>query len=277
MQSRATNCRKTISSLRETGPIPSRTNELAPPSTSNAAGQVHSLHHSAKARVLIVHNLPLVRFGLAKLVEASRRFTVCSKTGEAPTARELFAREQPQLVVLGLTLSGGDGIELIKDFRKLNPRARMLVFSMRSDRLSIERAVRAGAHGYLLASEGTAEVLHALAHVCAGHFYASRSALRQIVEARATELCEAHIGHLSDRELQVLALIGRGFGASRLAHELHLSVKTIETHQMHLKDKLGLRSAAELSKAASEWMVSSAQRNLESFAHANRHHQHSLV
>jgi DNA-binding NarL/FixJ family response regulator len=264
VKSRATNCRKIISSLRETGPIPSRVKQLPPPSTSNAAERVHSLHHSAKARVLIVHNLPLVRFGLAKLIEASRRFSVCAKTGDAPTARELFVRDQPQLIVLGLTLSGGDGIELIKDFRKVNPLARSVVFSTRGDHLSIDRAFRAGAHGYLLASEGTAEVLHALNHVCAGHFYASRAALRQIVENGVTDVDKTDLENLSDRELQVLSLIGRGFGASRLAHELHLSVKTIETYQMHLKEKLGLHSAAELSKKASEWMVKSVRSNLQS-------------
>jgi DNA-binding NarL/FixJ family response regulator len=215
-------------------------------------------------RVLIVHNLPLVRFGLGKLVEANRRFVMCGKTGDAPTARELFVRDQPHLVMLGLTLSGGDGIELIKDFRKLNRLARSVVFSTRSDHLSVDRAFRAGAHGYLLASEGTAEVLHALNHICAGHFYASRAALRQIAENGVSDAHKTDLENLSDRELQVLSLIGRGFGASRLAHELHLSVKTIETYQMHLKEKLGLSSAAELSKKASEWMVKSARSSLQS-------------
>lgn len=232
--------------------------------TGSNNGRVHALRDLAKKRLLIVHRLPLMRFGLVKLTEASRRFTVCGKTGDARAAREWFVRERPDLVVLGLTLSGGDGIELIKDFRKLNPLARSVVFSTRDDALSIDRAFRAGAHGYLLASEGTAEVLHALNHVCAGHFYASRAALWQIVENGVSDAHKTDLENLSDRELQVLSLIGRGFGASRLAHELHLSVKTIETYQMHLKEKLGLHNAAELSKKASEWMVKSARSNLQS-------------
>jgi DNA-binding NarL/FixJ family response regulator len=264
MHARAPSFRKTTSSLRETTPVPPRAEQLASRLLHTAAAGLYSLQHPARARVLIVHNLPLVRFGLAKLVEARRRFTVCSKTGDAPTARELFVRDQPQLIVLGLTLSGGDGIELIKDFRKLNPLAKTVVFSTRRDHLSIDRAFRAGARGYLLASESTAEVLDALNHICAGHFYASRAALSQIMENGTGKWDEPQLEHLSDRELQVLSLIGRGFGASRLAHELHLSVKTIETYQMHLKEKLGLCNASELSKAASEWMVKSARHNLQS-------------
>ena len=221
-------------------------------------------YRSVSTRVLIIHHLPLIRFGLAKLTEASRRFTVCGRTGNVPSARELFMREQPHLVILGLTLGGGDGIELIKDFRKLNPLARSVVFSMRSDGLSIGRAFRAGAHAYLLASEGTAEVLHALGRVSAGHFYASHLVLRQMFDKGAAQIRNSELQHLSDRELQVLSLIGRGFGASRLAYELHLSVKTIETYQMHLKEKLGLHSAAELSKTALEWMARSARSNLQS-------------
>jgi DNA-binding NarL/FixJ family response regulator len=238
--------------------------QIIPRSINRGTWRVHSLHDLAKPRLLIVHGLPLVRFGLAKLVEASRQFTVCGKTGNAPTARELFVRYQPQFVILGLTLTGGDGIELIKDFRKLNPLARNVVFSTRGDHLSVDRAFRAGAHGYLLASEGTAEVLFALDHICTGHFYASRAALREIAENGQSSGIGSEMERLSDRELQVLSLIGRGFGASRLAHELHLSVKTIETYQMHLKEKLGLRSAAELSKKASEWMVKSVRSNLQS-------------
>lgn len=264
MQSNVPNGARSTSSLCDNG-VGTRGFQRVTSAEKNYAAQpILSLQQSAKARVLIVHNLPLVRFGLAKLIEASKRFTVCSKTGHAPTARELFVRDQPQLIILGLTLTGGDGIELIKDFRKLNPVAKAVVFSTRRDHLSIDRAFRAGAHGYLLASESTAEILDALNHIGAGHFYASRAALERIIENRATDKDEPCLENLSDRELQVLSLIGRGFGASRLAHELNLSVKTIETYQMHLKEKLGLCSASELSKAASEWMTKSVRRNLQS-------------
>jgi DNA-binding NarL/FixJ family response regulator len=215
--------------------------------------------------MLVVHNAPLVRFGLGRLIEASGRFEVCAETDDVPTAQELFVQHQPELVVLGLTLHGGDGIELIKDFRKLNPAAGTFVLSAREDALSIQRAFRAGARGYLVAGDDLAEILTALDQILAGNFYASARVLRQLLEYLANgeiESVTSELKTLSDRELQVFSLIGRGFGASRLATELHLSVKTIETYQTHLKEKLGLRSAAELTEKATRWMLHSVRRNL---------------
>jgi DNA-binding NarL/FixJ family response regulator len=219
-----------------------------------------------KTKVLIVHNAPLTRFGLARLIEASGRFEVCAETDDAPTARELFAEHRPQIVVLGLTLRGGDGIELIKDFRKLNAVAGTLVLSTREDALSMQRAFRAGARGYLMTGDDIPEILTALDQVLAGNLYASATVCRRLLENLANgaiESATSELTHLSDRELQVFSLIGRGFGATRLASELHLSVKTIETYQMHIKEKLGLHSAAELSEKATHWMLHSVRRNLQ--------------
>jgi DNA-binding NarL/FixJ family response regulator len=219
-----------------------------------------------KTKVLIVHSVPLIRFGLARLIDVSGRFTVCAETDDAPTARELFVQHQPQIVVLGLTLRGGDGIELIKDFRKLNIGAGTLVLSGAEDALSMRRAFPAGARGYLVVQDDVSEVLTALDQISAGNLYASASAARQLLENLANGAVKprtSELKALSDRELQVFSLIGRGFGATRLAGELHLSVKTIETHQMHIKEKLLLRSAAELSEKASRWMVESVRRNLQ--------------
>jgi DNA-binding NarL/FixJ family response regulator len=219
-----------------------------------------------KTNVLIVHNAPLTRFGLGRLIEASGRFEVCAETDDAPTARGLFVQRQPQIVVLGLALRGGDGVELIKDFRKLNPSARTIVLTTREDPLSMQRAFRAGARGYLGTGDDIPEILIALDQVLAGDLYASPRARRRLLENLANGAIEAvtsELKHLSDRELQVFSLIGRGFGASRLANELHLSVKTIETHQAHLKEKLGLSSAAELSEKATRWMLRSVRQNLQ--------------
>jgi DNA-binding NarL/FixJ family response regulator len=217
--------------------------------------------------VLIVHSAPLTRFGLVRLIDASGRFEVCAETDDAPIARELFVQHRPQIIVLGLTLRGGDGIELIKDFRKLNLLAGTLVLSAREDAFSMQRAFRAGARGYLVTGDDVLEILTALDQISAGNLYASASVLRRLLENLANgeiESVTSELQHLSDRELQVFSLIGRGFGASRLANELHLSVKTIETYQMHIKEKLGLPSAAELSQKATKWMVASVRRNLQS-------------
>ena len=219
-----------------------------------------------KTKVLVVHSIPLIRFALARLAESSQQFAVCAETDDVPTARELFVRHRPRIVVLGLTLRGGDGIELIKDFRKLNPVAGILVLSAREDALSMQRAFRAGARGYLALQDDIPEILMALDQISAGNLYASASVARRLLKNIANGAIESvtsELKALSDRELQVFSLIGRGFGASRLATELHLSVKTIETYQMHIKEKLGLRSAAELSEKATRAMLHSVRRNLQ--------------
>jgi DNA-binding NarL/FixJ family response regulator len=219
-----------------------------------------------RAGVLIIHHTPLVRSGLAALIEANDRFVVCAQTDDAPTAREMFVQHEPQLVTLGLTLHRGSGIELIKDFRRLNNTTRILVLSAREDPLSIQRAFRAGAHGYLGIEDDTSELLQALDQISTGYLYASTSVTRRLLKSLASseiEPARSEVKPLSDRELQVFSLIGRGFGASRLATELHLSVKTIETYQAHIKEKLGLHSAAELSDKAARWMLHSMRRKRE--------------
>ena len=219
-----------------------------------------------RAQVLIVHHTPLVRSGLASLIEANDRFVVCAQTDDAPMAREMFVQHEPELVVLGLTLHRGSGIELIKDFRRVNMTARLLVLSAREDPLSIQRAFRAGAHAYLALEDDSSEVVKALSRISEGNLYASPSVMRRLLESLATNQIEparSEVKPLSDRELQVFSLIGRGFGASKLATELHLSVKTIETYQAHIKEKLGLHTAAELSEKAAHWMLHSMRRNLQ--------------
>jgi len=214
----------------------------------------------AKLKVLIIHHAPLIRSGLVALIEATGRFAACGETDDAPTGREMFVKHQPRLVALGLTVHRGSGIELIKDFRRLNSAARLLVVSGREDPLSIQRAFRAGTHGYLALEDDSAEVLQALNSISDGHLYASASMTRNLLKSLASNEIEptrSEVKALSDRELQVFSLIGRGFGASRLASELHLSVKTIETHQAHIKEKLGLHTAAELSDKAGHWMLHS--------------------
>ena len=199
------------------------------------------------------------------LLVQSGQYEVCGQADAASTARELFEKHQPELVVAGLTLRGGDGIGLIKDFRKLHPTSRTLVLSKRDDALAVQRAFRAGARAYLMAGDETAEILEALDRILAGELYASASVGRRLLENLAggqIKPNDSKVAALSDRELQVFSLFGRGFGATRLAAELHLSVKTIETHQMRIKEKLGLHSAAELSKEASLWMSEVARREL---------------
>jgi DNA-binding NarL/FixJ family response regulator len=208
-------------------------------------------------RILVVHASPLARLGLAAIARSQRRFKICAETDDVPAAREMIVRYEPALVVLGLTLRRGDGIELLKDLSKLHPPARRLVLTKRDQPLVVQRAFRAGAHGYLLVSDQTAEILQAFNRVLAGELYASTSVSRGLVEnltRRTVKRDDGQLSSLSDREFQVFSLFGRGLGVTRLAAELRLSVKTVETHQMRIKEKLGLRSAAELCAQAALWM-----------------------
>lgn len=219
-----------------------------------------------KLSVLIAHHAPLMRFGLTKLVESNRQFKVIGDSGSAPVALRMFSENAPDLVITSLTLQHGDGIALLKDFKKMNPAARVLVVTVRTDSLSVQRAFKAGARGYVVTDDETVEVLHALERITAGELYASGTVARGLLQMLANGSVETRrdgCGQLSDRELQVFRLIGSGFGTSHVATELHVSVKTIETHRQRIKLKLGLSNGAELTRRAAEWMLT-APRGRES-------------
>ena len=206
----------------------------------------------------------VVVLDLVALIEATGRFAVCGETDDAPTGREMFVENQPRLVALGLTLRRGSGFELIKDFRRLDRAARLLVVSARRihcrfdarfapGRMDISRWKMIRPKSYRR-SAGSRKVISMQAQV-------SRSGFPSLA-TNEIEPARSEVKALSDRELQVFSLIGRGFGASRLATELHLSVKTIETYQAHIKEKLGLHSAAELSESYA-LVLQSMRRNLQ--------------
>jgi DNA-binding NarL/FixJ family response regulator len=163
-------------------------------------------------------------------------------------------------VVVGLRLCGADGIQLIKEFRSLNPVAAILALSEHADAFSAQRVFRAGARGYLTI-EDAPELLKALHKISTGHPYVGSSVLPLILSnfaAGSKNSRTSDIDNLSDRELEIFSFIGRGISVSQLATELHVSVKTIETHQMRMKGKLALHTAAELRQKAREWLAKSA-------------------
>jgi len=213
-----------------------------------------------KAKVLVVYRIGFVRAGVLSLIEKTAQFVVCGETDEAPLARELFLRHKPQLVVVGLRLCGADGIQLIKEFRTLNPASAILALSEHADAFSAQRAFRAGARAYLTIDDAP-ELLRAFDKILTGHPHVAASVLPLILSNFAAGGKNSHnpdINNLSDRELEIFSFIGRGVSVSELASELHVSVKTIETHQMRMKDKLALHSAAELRQKAREWLAKSA-------------------
>jgi len=213
-----------------------------------------------RAKVLVVHRIGFVRSGVLSLIAKSMQFAVCGETDDAPLARELFLRHKPHLVVIGLRLNGADGIQLIKEFRNLNTVAAILALSEHADAFSAQRIFRAGARAYLTI-EDAPELLRAFDEILAGHPYVGASVLPVILSNFANGSKNSHsseINILSDRELEIFSFIGRGVSVSELATELHVSVKTIETHQMRMKEKLALHSAAELRQKARDWLAKSA-------------------
>jgi DNA-binding NarL/FixJ family response regulator len=213
-----------------------------------------------KAKVLVVHRIGFVRSGVLSLIAKSMQFVVCGETDEAPVARELLLRHKPHIVVVGLRLCGADGIQLIKEFRSLNPAAAILALCEHADAFSAQRVFRAGARAYL-SIEDAPELLRAFNEISTGHPYVGASVLPLILSNFAggpKSSRNSDINSLSDRELEIFSFIGRGMSVSELATELHVSVKTIETHQMRMKEKLALHSAAELRQKAREWLAKSA-------------------
>jgi DNA-binding NarL/FixJ family response regulator len=214
-----------------------------------------------KFSVLIVHHSPIMRLGLVTLINSVTDFTVVGETADAPTAVELAINRLPHIVIHGLTLQRGDGISLLKALKKASPTIAALVLAGRHDGLSIQRAFKAGAFGYVSTFDDTAEILRALKRISEGERYTSPSVSRELLKmiANGVETGREGYGRLSDRELQVFRLLGRGYGTSHVARELHVSVKTIETHQHRMKQKLDLANSAQLTRRAAEWLLSEAR------------------
>jgi DNA-binding NarL/FixJ family response regulator len=212
-----------------------------------------------KHRVFVVDDHPIIRQGLALLIDQEPDLEVCGEAEEAQTALAAIAEARPDVVLLDISLPGPDGIELLKTIRAADTALPVLVLSMHDESVYAERALRAGANGYIMKQEATENVLVALRRILRREVYVSdriaSSMLRQIT-SRGGKTTQAPIERLSDRELEVFRLIGEGHGTRQIADELHLSVKTVESYQAHIKLKLGLQSSRDLVQRAIEWRIS---------------------
>ncbi len=209
------------------------------------------------ARVLIVDDHPVFRFGLAQMLSAQSGLAVCGEAESAEEALPLVTELQPDLLVVDLSLPGVHGLELVKRAREASPGILVLVCSMYDEALFAERALRAGARGYVEKQEPVAEIVTAVREVLAGRRYVSPRIARRLDqperEGRGSD--DPIPSRLSDRELEVFTLIGRGLGTREIAERLGLSVKTVETYREHLKEKLALGSGAELTRRAVAWVL----------------------
>lgn len=227
-----------------------------------------------KKRILLVDDHPVLRQGLLNVINQQPTLVVCGEASNAKEALEYAERLQPDLALVDLSLSGGDGIELLKDLRARQPKLMTMVLSMHDEALYAERTLRAGARGYVMKQEKMDRLLQAINRVLSGSIYVSDKVAAHAVQRLAAggtavaagggvtdeaQAVDAYVERLTDRELQVFRLIGRGFGTRLIAETLHLSRKTIESHREHIKSKLALRDGSELIQRAIQWARTSPE------------------
>ena len=213
---------------------------------------------TAKKTVLVVDDHPLMRQGLALLINQQQDMQVCGEAEEAQAAMQAIAHLHPDIMILDISLTGPDGLELLKHARTTNPDLPVLVLSMHDEAIYAERALRARANGYIMKQEATEKVLIAVRRILNGEIYLSERMSNKLLQqyiGGAPSMIQSRIASLSDRELEVFRLIGEGRATREIAEELHLSIKTVETYQAHIKEKLALRSGRELIQHAIQWKI----------------------
>ena len=210
-----------------------------------------------KIRILIVDDHPIVRQGLAELINHEDDLTVCGQAEDAPQAMKDIRTLKPDMAIVDISLKETSGIELIKDIKVQYPSLPVLTLSMHDESLYAERALRAGARGYIMKQQATEKVIVAIHKVVSGQVYVSDIMAAKMVRKLVTGSSDVGVSpldRLSDRELQVFLLIGQGHGTRQISEQLHLSVKTIETYRSHIKEKLNIIGAAKLLQYAIQWV-----------------------
>jgi DNA-binding NarL/FixJ family response regulator len=217
---------------------------------------------SSAKRLLIVDDHPMMRTGLAQLINNEYDLKVCAEADNAGQAINVVAKQKFDLALVDISLPDKNGLELIKDLRSLKPDLPILVVSMHDEMTYAERALRAGARGYIMKQEGGEKFLQAIRKVLAGKVFVSEKMSARILEnfsGNAAHHSSSPVQRLSDREFEVFQLIGQGVGTSDIAARLHLSTKTVEAHRKSIKTKLDLATATELVRYAVRWLDAQGQ------------------
>lgn len=212
-----------------------------------------------KLGILLVDDHPMVRERLAEVIEREPDLIVCGEAEDRFHALELIEAVQPALAIVDLTLKQSHGMELIKDIASRYPELAVLVVSMHDEMLHAERAIRAGARGYITKQAATKKIMVAIRAVLNGEVYLSEKASAQLAATavgRGRSKAGLSIDALSDRELMVFEMLGQGRSTRQIADELHLDMRTIETYRARIKEKLNLKDANELLQYAIRWMQS---------------------
>jgi DNA-binding NarL/FixJ family response regulator len=239
------------------------------------SGPRRSQPREERVGVLIVDDHPLVRQGLASLIGQTADLQICAQAADAASALLALDESNPDVALVDLSLRGSNGIDLIKEIRRRAPQVDVLVLTMHDEAFYAERSLRAGARGYVMKGEEPDEVLDAIRRVRRGEVYVSPRLHSELLR-RAAQACSDSGTHavgssgsadasdpsavesLSDRELEVFELVGRGFRTSEIAERLCVSVKTVETHRHRIKEKLGLRTGQQMVRYAIRWVEAGA-------------------
>lgn len=212
----------------------------------------------SKRTVLIVDDHPMMRQGLAQLINSEPDLVAAGEAENAQQALQLAAVSAPDLVLADISLPDKHGLELLKDLQALHPGLAVLVVSMHDESLYAERVLRAGGRGYIMKQEGGMKMVEAIRTVLSGQIYVSEKMSAKILEIfsgrRSETTRSSPIEKLTDREFEVFQLIGQGKGTRQIAQTLHLSVKTVEVHRLHIKKKLELEDAPSLVRYAVRWV-----------------------
>lgn len=213
----------------------------------------------AKSRVFLVDDHPIVITGFTLMLNAQPDLEVCATANSAEEALEKIPKEKPDLVITDVTLPGRSGLELLKDLAAVLPGCRVLVVTMHDELLYAERALRAGARGYLMKEAGSEKMLAAIRHVLQDQVYVSERMQAKILSGmigQQPKSSESPIAKLSDREFEIFRLMGEGKATKEIAAQLHLSHKTVAVHRANIKEKLGVTNSSELVHQAVRWVAS---------------------
>ncbi len=214
---------------------------------------------TTKKKVFVVDDHPIVRQGLAQMINREEDLTVCGEAEDASTVLQAIVSVKPDILIVDISLSGPDGLDLLKNIRTRYPSLPVLILSMHDESIYAERALRAGANGYIMKHEAAEKVLGAVRQILNRETYVSDRVASKILQryiSGSDSPKSSPLSDLSDRELEVFRLIGIGHSTRMIAEELHLSVKTVESYQAHIKDKLSLKNGRELVQHAIQWALS---------------------
>jgi DNA-binding NarL/FixJ family response regulator len=213
-------------------------------------------------RILIVDDHPLVRLSLREFIRREKDLEVCGEAEDREQALTAAAATKPHLAIIDLTLKSSNGMELIKDLREQHPEVQILVLSMHDETIHAERAIRAGARGYITKQEATTKVMVAIRQILNGEIYWSERAAARVASKIAGPshgVGESPVDCLTDRELQVFEMIGSGRSTRQIAAALHIDVSTVETYRARIKEKLNLKDSLALLQFAIRWQIGNAQ------------------